>query len=72
MNAFDLPQLTVRGSAAAMGRQYGMHFRALIGAFVDNRMAAVAAYLDERGHDGIEALLRARSEIKLSGASGLA
>ncbi len=57
MNAFDLPQLTVRGSAEAMGRQYGLHFRALIGAFVDNRMAAVETYLGERGHDGIEALL---------------
>lgn len=55
----DLPQLTVRGTPHAIGRQYGQHFRSLIGAFVADRFAAVEAYLDERGHKGAGPLLAA-------------
>lgn len=59
MNKADLPQFTVRGAPEAMGRQYGAHFRNLIGAFVANRVLAVETYLDERGHAGTDALFAA-------------
>ena len=55
----DLPQLTVRGTPEAMGRQYGRHLRVLIGAFVANRIAAVETYLHERGHTGTDPLFAA-------------
>ncbi|ODS94275.1 MAG: hypothetical protein ABS49_12090 [Erythrobacter sp. SCN 62-14] len=52
-----LPQLTVAGSPHAMGVQYGAHFRELIGAFVQQRMAAVETYFAERGAGDTAALL---------------
>lgn len=52
----QLEQFTVSGTPAAMGRQYGAHFRKLIGAFVADRVLAVETYLDERGHAGTDAL----------------
>ncbi len=57
--SLTLPQLTVAGSPAAMGRQYGAHFRDMIAAFVNDRVLAVEAYLGERGHPGSEALFAA-------------
>lgn len=54
-----LPQLTVRGSATEMGRQYGAHFRDLIHSFVSDREAAVETYLYEAGHSGTDALFAA-------------
>lgn len=65
----DLPQFTVRGTPEAMGRQYGRHFRDLIGAFVADRIAAVETYLDERGHSGTESLFAA-GEACLEAALG--
>ncbi|MFM7404965.1 MAG: C45 family autoproteolytic acyltransferase/hydrolase [Erythrobacter sp.] len=59
MTKLDLPQLTVRGTPDAMGRQYGAHFRDLIGAFVADRIAAVETYLRERGHGGTDPLFAA-------------
>lgn len=55
----QLEQFTVRGTPAAMGRQYGAHFRKLIEAFVADRVLAVETYLDERGHAGTDALFAA-------------
>ncbi|MBU7580802.1 MAG: hypothetical protein KAF27_10085 [Porphyrobacter sp.] len=59
MTMLQLEQFTVRGMPAAMGRQYGAHFRDLIGAFVADRVLAVETYLDERGHAGADALFAA-------------
>ncbi|MEE4155515.1 MAG: C45 family peptidase [Erythrobacter sp.] len=57
--SLTLPQLTVTGSPGEMGRHYGAHFRELIAAFVDARVHAVETYLNERGHQGSEALFAA-------------
>ncbi|MEM7779880.1 MAG: C45 family peptidase [Pseudomonadota bacterium] len=57
--ALQLPQLTVSGTRSQMGQQYGAHFRELIHAFVDNRVAAVTTYLANAGHAGTEELFKA-------------
>ncbi len=54
-----LPQFTVTGSPHAMGQQYGAHFRAMIGAFVEDRVAAVTTYLRDTGHEGTDPLFEA-------------
>lgn len=57
--SLELPQLTVKGSPAEMGRQYGAHFRDMIRTFVGDRVAAVETYLGERGHGGTDELFAA-------------
>ncbi len=57
--ALTLPQLTVTGTPNAMGRQYGAHFREMIGAFVNDRVTAVTAYLKGTGHEGTDRLFEA-------------
>lgn len=56
---FELPQLTVSGSALDMGRQYGSHFRDMIHAFVADRQSAVSTYFEERGLGRLDALFDA-------------
>ncbi len=57
--ALELPQLTVTGLPHEMGRQYGAHFRDMIHPFVENRIAAVEAYLRDTGHEGTDRLFEA-------------
>jgi len=57
----DLTQITIRGTAAEMGRSHGEQLREPIRAFVAQRMDAARAYLAERGvgdHDAFLALGR--------------
>lgn len=53
----DLPQITVTGTPADMGRQQGEALRDRVRAFVDQRRVAARAYLAERGHKDTEALV---------------
>jgi len=57
----NLPQITISGTPAEMGRSYGEQLREPIRAFVAQRMDAARAYLKERGvadHDAFLALGR--------------
>ncbi len=55
----ELPQFTVTGSPAEMGRQYGVLCRDLIHDFVSDRVLAVEAYLGDRGHADTSRLFEA-------------
>lgn len=57
--ALQLPQLTVTGTPAQMGEQYGAHFRDMIHAFVGDRISAVTAYLEGVGRPGTGPLFEA-------------
>lgn len=57
--SLTLPQLTVTGTPQEMGRQYGVHYRDMIQAFVADRVTVVDAYLRRRGHAGVDTLFEA-------------
>lgn len=57
--SMTLPQFTVTGAPADMGRQYGSQCREMIQGFVADRVSAVDAYLKERDQPGLSALFEA-------------
>ena len=53
----DLPQIECAGSARQMGNAHGEALRHRIQAFVDQRLTALSAYLNERGGGSVERFL---------------